>query len=170
MTELTTFSISDLILIMDHVKNINDCGTTTTAIEKYLSGSPFDVRIMVEEYEDYHSDNQSYWEYILDVIETELNNWGLVTVDIGNSDGGGLKTFDHLFILMRVDGRVVRIESYMKLYCSRVVEADTWRNDLHSLMIATPGPDRINIWNILFSARETRDTPFPLDVEIHSSL
>lgn len=105
--------------------------------------------------------------YVIDEIKAQLDQNGLVGVSIENGFGGsGDQTFDHSFVLYRADGNVYRIESYVDLYCTRVVPDTNWMENVYRLLTVQPGLERLDIWNQVFSAQETQDTALSLDVVI----
>lgn len=162
---MASFTRAELNRLLHLVSEINYCvGTEDAILNHYYSEDGRDERYLMEEYAGVN-DGRSYPEYTLDAIQEELDKHGLVGVRMENGTGGAMdQTFNHHFILYRADGQVYRIESYVFLYCSRILETPTWREDLYRLLTAPPGPQRLSLWNSLFSARETSDQPLPLDV------
>ena len=111
---------------------------------------------------------------MIDVISKILNNNGVSFINISNSSGED-KTFVHTFILFLTDkNEVVRLESYGNmdwdnkcgnvLYKTRIVEWNTYKEDLLKLFKINPGVERVQYWNGLFSAHETDDTNFEIDL------
>lgn len=173
MEQRLQFNLIDLQNILDLARNIKHCRDTMDAILDHYYGGFYegsrDVQIMKEYHEDY-APNLAYSEYILDQINRELDKNGFVGVRLENGSGGVRdQTFDHSFILIKAEGMIFRIESYVDLYCSRIVQFPTYKEDLIRLIDSPPGPLRISLWNNLFSSFETQDTDItPLDMELHT--
>jgi len=151
--------------IFNIVKDIKHCYDT---VLEYYYGKNRLVRIMREDYEDY-GENKGYTKYVVDEVVTELNCNGMIGIMIENGSGGmNDQTFDHSFILHKLNGKVFRIESYVDIYCTRIIEDSSYRENLTLLLNSTPGKERLSIWNNIFSSHENRDTNEPLDVSIYS--
>lgn len=170
---MASFTSNDLLKVYEYTKNIKRCYETEESILQYYYGTNIVSRIIKEEYEDYVDEGGelTYSEFCIQQINSVLDEKGLCGISIENGSGGmGDQTFDHSFILYRADNKIYRIESYVFLYCTRLVPFPTYQQELGLLLEVSPGKKRLDIWNSLFSAAEYEDTLNPLDVEIRTQL
>lgn len=117
-----------------------------------------------------------YDEAPLLVLEQELKKSGVAFVELANSSGQE-KTFIHEFVLFVTEEGVYRVESYgldevlkwneetrkvdvlpgYVLYKGKITLWNDWRQNLQQLTRCKSGPDRLRVWNDIFSAQETQD-------------
>lgn len=169
--------------ILNH-QNVEYCNVLVNEVYKIIHPTETQNEyILSEEYEPYagQNSNKPYYKYVIDKIYDDLENYGVAFVILSNSSGED-KTFIHLFVLFNTMDGIVRFESYGQselyeiengrvvvkpgyvLYCARIVEWPTFEQDMESLLTINPGVERVNYWNGIFSAHETIDTSFPMDV------
>lgn len=105
----------------------------------------------------------SYPRFVASRIREELNLGGICSIHLGLGEKIG-----HSFTLIKtVDNKVFRIESYIDIYCTRIVQWPTYFNDIISLLEMTPGVARLNYWNGLFSSMEKEgDDEYPIIVTL----
>ena len=146
-----------------------------------------DERLLVEEYDN--SPDVSYGEYAASEISKQLEISGRCMVTVSNSSGED-KTMAHVFTLYLIGGSIFRLDSYGTdtyqqigssdsdskkeeskivkitnlLYGPRIVEWPTMEYDIARLLSMASGAQRVAYWNGLFSARETSDTNFDMDI------
>lgn len=136
--------------------------------------------ILRENWEDCNPNNFEYSEYVVNTINNELIIAGFCLVQLANSSGED-KTLIHIFALFWLNGDIYRLESYGKtvydlnsrqtqyisLYCSRIVEWPTYKEDLIKLIDHEPGDAGVSYWNGLFSSNKILDSEFSyMDVEL----
>lgn len=149
-------------------KNIRHCADTVDFIMKYFN--PNFTRednsvIVTEKYED-ENYGGNYEDYVIELISKQLDKRGVVGVHLANDENNDDK-IDHNFILYKYQNNVYRIESYVYLYCARVVENNDYGIMLKRLLDVPPGEERLSLWNKIFNATEIRDTDNTLDVILY---
>jgi len=170
--------MQQLLELRSKVREIGYCDELVENVFEKIHGAEQDPIPLTEEYED-SDQEQSLTEYIIEEIEYDLKQYSVCFIRLTNSTGQD-KTFIHEFCLFHVEDDIVRLDSYGQssvieerrklpgyvLYCARLTEWPTWKDDLKSLFTMEGGKVRLAHWNGLFSARETLDTNYEIDVEL----
>jgi hypothetical protein len=173
------FTLQQISHLSEMTKDSGYCDQTYEKIYYFLHGKELgEDLLLLEEWEDWSGakDNGlSYGDYCTQIISQQLEQFGHCFITIANSSGED-KTFIHLFVLFATESSVYRIDSYGSfgnpnkedqiIYKTKITEFLSYKQDLAKLMNHQPGSDRISYWNSLFSANETCDTSFEMDMII----
>jgi hypothetical protein len=129
---------------------------TYNQIKKYLNWKSVE-----RDLKDECKNTEYYYQYVLNEIEKEIEKNSIVAVGITNEDiNYGIGTFSHIFTMVKEKEKIFRLESYINIYNKRMIEFNNWREELSNLM---QSKNRIDVWNSIFSAKETKDTGYILD-------
>ncbi len=177
---------SQVEIFYDLTKHVKHCYTTMEDIIFTYYAGKYSEDYLVEDFTSLFPDPRSgetnrlypntrenlpsgYPEYVIARIQEELNDSAVVGLRLENGTGQeNDQTFDHSFVLIQEDGNVTRLESYVDLYCTRIVASPHWQDELRNLLQVKPGKRRLALWNKLFDADEKQDTPYPsLDVTLY---
>lgn len=169
------FTFSEICQFREETAKIGYCDETVDYLYNKLYGQqPWEELLVVEDWEDSREENGlSYAEYCTFIIAKQLKEWGCCFVSLANSSGED-KTFIHTFVLFATEDGIYRMESYGSFgnpnkadvinYCTRVIGDANYKENLEKLIVCEPGVERLGYWNELFSAGETCDTEFGLDI------
>lgn len=168
--------------LRDQFATTGYCNVLTEEVHQFITGTTAsEERFLREDWTD--SNQCTYSTYCIDTIATEHRQHSVAFIELANSSGEE-KTFVHTFVLFRTEQGVLRLEAYGKeftiefeedrpvrragpmLYSSRVVPWPDWPAELAALIRAEPGTERLALWNRLFSAEETADTDYPLEIAL----
>lgn len=154
-------------------KHIKHCYTTMEDIVFTYFAGKYSEDYLVEDFTNVYPNTREnlpsgYSDYVIARIQEELNTSSLIGIRLENGTGQeNDQTFDHSFVLIKDDNNVTRLESYVDLYCTRLVTSPHWQGDIQNLLQVKPGKQRLALWNKLFDANEKRDTQYPsLDVTL----
>jgi hypothetical protein len=146
-------TVGDLYQLVKELRIIGSfCANISRAIYKRVSGNIG---------EEIYPDEPSHPEPVITAIEEQLAFGSVCMVWLTNGTGNSDETFEHHFTLFQIEQQIFRVEGYAKLYCARLVEWPTWKQDFLRLLTINPGVERVAYWNGLFSAKETKDTQSP---------
>jgi hypothetical protein len=180
------YTLEDVIDIRDKIIKLPDtdyCNVLSDRVWEFINKNQMKYEGLIQEDWEEYAPNKQYQEYAIERIQRELNEKGIAFVQLANSTGHG-KTFIHEFVLFNTNTGPVRLESYGQdeiyevvegkakrlpgyvLYCGRILEWPNWENDITTLLTISPGPERLNFWNGLFSANEKNDTDQQIDIII----
>lgn len=164
---------SQVEIFYDLTKHIKHCYTTMEDIIFTYYAGKYSEDYLVEDFTGIYPNTREnlppgYPEYVIARIKQELNDSAVVGLRLENGTGQeNDQTFDHSFVLIQEDGNVTRLESYVDLYCTRIVKAPHWQDDIRNLLQVKSGRQRLVLWNSLFDADEKQDTKYPsLDVTL----
>jgi hypothetical protein len=85
---------------------------------------------------------------VLQLIEESLNDSGGCGVALD------LNQTDHIFLLLKLEGKVWNAESYYLEYPPRITEMDRWKTLLGDFILAGREGDDVKAWNEMFHTSE----------------
>ena len=146
------FNLDDMQTLVDKINKQGDgdnCGDTFRAIRGELfPNSQFKQKTikMWNGMEEDFSEEEYDIDLIIEIISDNLANVGMcgIVLFVGQSD--------HIFFLMRIDGQVYRVESYMFEYQARIVEFSDWEVSIRGLLIDRDESECL--WNKTFGVSE----------------
>lgn len=140
--------------IADKYKDDNHCYELMSKIYREIKGKDIsldDIR--------YLNDDDNHIQRCMDIIDNLETH-----IFMGLSDSSGNdRLMDHYFVLYKEDGNVYRIEAYVDTYKTRIVEWNSYKEDIYSLLTCM---DRVGLWNSIFDSNEQYTTEFEIDVVI----
>lgn len=156
------FNIQDLLYIQKTIQPIdeNKCVITATKIMKEIyPQNEFLIRIYNGPI--YVNDIKFIINKISDTLDTHNVCWLHIYENDPNSD------CHHNLVLFKTYDSTFKIDSYHNLYSPRLVEWETYKSDLETLLSYDPKySGRIDFWNGLFSAKVRSYVQKELNVEI----
>jgi hypothetical protein len=129
-------------------EDIEYCNVLSETVYREIYPEKQKMELVLREEWEERALTVSYAEYAIDILDYQLNKEH-IAFELANSSGSD-RTFMHEFVLFNTNNGAVRLDSYGQdeilrydellgrtqrppgyvLYCARIVEWPTWKNDL----------------------------------------
>lgn len=142
--------------IREYLSTLKDtsCGETCRMIRKMVIG---ESKVIQVRNDIYRSDEPNFLE-VNERIRKIIEEYGYCEVWLSteNKDGMAHYAVNHAFVLMKIEGKIYRIESYYNCYLPRMVEFDDFKERFLELKRSLGDGKFIEEYNKLFGCDEER--------------